>query len=51
MDKDSVRRLAGATVFKIELPGPGSPDNIATFSPSGLNLSQFANACHLKPKR
>jgi hypothetical protein len=51
MDKDSVRRLAGATVFKIELPGPGSPDNIATFSPSGLNLSQFGNACHLKPKR
>lgn len=51
MDKDSVRRLAGATVFKIELPGPGSPDNIATFSPAGLNLSQFESACHLKPKR
>lgn len=50
MDKDTVRRLAGAMVFKIELPGPGTPDNIATFSPAGLNLSQFENACHLKPK-
>ncbi len=50
MDKDTVRRLAGATAFKIQLPGPGSPDNIATFSPAGLNLSQFENACHLKPK-
>jgi hypothetical protein len=50
MDKDSVRRLAGAMVFKVELPGPDSPDNIASFSPAGLNLSQFENACHLKPK-
>ena len=51
MDKDSVRRLTGATAFKIQLPGPDSPDNIATFSPAGLNLTQFENACHLKPKR
>ncbi len=51
MDKDSVRRLVGAAVFKIQLPGPDSPDNIASFSPTGLNLSQFENACHLKPKR
>jgi len=51
MDKDSVRRLIGTAVFKIELPGPGTPDNIATFSPAGLNLDQFKNACHLKPKR
>ncbi len=51
MDKDSVRRLTGATAFKIQLPGPDSPDNIATFSPAGLNLTQFENACHLKPKK
>jgi hypothetical protein len=51
MDKDSVRRLVGAGVFKIELPGPGVPDNIANFSPAGLNLTQFGAACHLKPKR
>jgi len=51
MDKDTVRRLAGATVFKIELPGPGSPDNIATFSPASLNFGQFESACHLKPKK
>jgi len=51
MDKDSVRRLLAAGIYKIELPGPGSPDNIATFSPPGLNLGQFDHACHLKPKR
>ena len=51
MDKDSVRRLAEATVFKIQLPGPGTPDNIATFSPAGLDFARFESACHLKPKR
>lgn len=50
MDKDSVRRLVGAEIYKIQLPGPGTPDNIASFSPVGLNLSQFESACHLKPK-
>ena len=49
MDKDSVRRLIGASVFKIELPGPGRPDNIAGFSPAGLSFGQFDRACHLKP--
>jgi hypothetical protein len=51
MDKDSVRGLIGATVFKVQMPGPGSPENIATFSPAGLDLGQFENACHLKPRR
>jgi len=50
MDKDTVRRLLGANLFKIELPGPGSPNNIATFSPAGVNLNQIESACHLKPK-
>jgi len=51
MDKDSVRRLVGATIFKIQLPGPTTPDNIASFSPAGLNMDQFESACHLKPKQ
>jgi len=50
MDKDSVRGLIGATVFKVQLPGPGVPENIATFSPAGLDLPEFDKACHLKPK-
>ena len=49
MDKDTVRRLIGSSVFKVELPGP-QEGNIASFSPAGLDLNQFENACHLKPK-
>jgi hypothetical protein len=49
MDKDTVRRLVGSSVFKVELPGP-QEGNIASFSPAGLDLTQFENACHLKPK-
>jgi hypothetical protein len=49
MDKGTVRGLIGASIFKVQLPGPGSPDNIATFSPAGMNFAQFKNACGLKP--
>jgi len=50
MDKDTVRRLIGASVFKVELPGP-QEGNIASFSPAGIDLTQVENACHLKPKQ
>jgi hypothetical protein len=51
MDKNSRVGLIAATVFKVQLPGPGSPDNIATFSPEGLDLAQFEKACQLKPRK
>lgn len=51
MDKGTVRKVIGGTIFKVQMPGPGVPDNIATFSPAGLNLGQFKNACDLKPSR
>lgn len=49
MDKDTVRRLIAATVFKVQLPGPEG--YIAGFSPAGLGLDQFESACHLDPKK
>jgi hypothetical protein len=51
MDKGTVRGMIGSIVFKVQMPGPGVPDNIATFSPAGLNFAQFKNACDLKPSR
>jgi hypothetical protein len=47
MDKGSVRELVHAKVFKIEFPSLGGPE-IANFSPEGIDLGQFRQACGLK---
>jgi hypothetical protein len=50
MDKDTVREMIGAQVFKIQFQTPRGPQ-IAEFSPAGLELGQVARACDLKPKK
>lgn len=49
MDKGTVRGLIGAKIFKIEFRTPDG-DNIAEFSPAGLDLNRFSHACGLSPK-
>jgi hypothetical protein len=50
MDKDTVRELIGAQIFKIQFMTPRGPQ-IAEFSPAGLDLPQVQKACDLKPKK
>jgi hypothetical protein len=50
MDKGTTRGLIGAQVFKIELP-TRSGQQIAEFSPAGLNLDEVRKACDLTPKK
>ncbi|HZR55240.1 MAG TPA: hypothetical protein VFA74_00080 [Terriglobales bacterium] len=47
MDKGSTRELVRAKVFKIEFPSLGGPE-IANFSPAGLDIERFRQACGLK---
>jgi hypothetical protein len=50
MDKGTVRGMMGAQIFKVELP-TRSGQQIAEFSPGGLNLDRFKQACDLTPKK
>jgi hypothetical protein len=50
MDKDTVRQLIGANIFKVEFDTPRGPQ-IAEFSPAGLDLALVRNACSLKPQK
>jgi len=50
MDKGTTRGLLGAQLFNIELP-TASGQQIAEFSPAGLNLEEVRKACDLTPKR
>jgi hypothetical protein len=50
MDKDTVRGMLGAQVFNVALP-TGSGRQIAEFSPAGLNLDRFKQACDVTPKK
>ena len=50
MDKGTARGLIGAQIFKIELP-IRSGQQIAEFSPAGLDLGQVRQACDLTPKK
>jgi hypothetical protein len=50
MDKGTARGLIGAQIFKIELP-TRSGQQIAEFSPAGLDLGQVRQACDLTPKK
>jgi hypothetical protein len=50
MDKDTVRQLIGAKIFKIEFDTPRGPQ-IAEFSPAGLDLAKVRKDCNLKPEK
>lgn len=50
MDKDTVRELIGAQIFKIQFQTPRGPQ-IAEFSPGGLDVPQVTKACGFKPKK
>jgi hypothetical protein len=50
MDKGTTRGLIGAQVFKIQLRGHHG-NEIAEFSPGGLNLEQVKQECDLTPKK
>jgi len=50
MDKGTARGLIGAQIFKIEMP-TRSGQQIAEFSPAGLDLVQVRQACDLTPKK
>lgn len=50
MDKGTTRGLIGGQVFNIALP-TRSGNQIAEFSPAGLNLDQVRQACDLTPKK
>jgi len=50
MDKGTTRGLLGAQLFNIELP-TASGQQIAEFSPAGLNLEEVRKACDLTPKK
>lgn len=50
MDKGTTRGLIGAQIFKVELR-TRSGQQIAEFSPAGLNLEQVRTACDLTPKK
>jgi hypothetical protein len=47
MDKGSTRELVHAKMFKIEFRSLDGPE-IANFSPAGLNLDRFRQACGLR---
>jgi hypothetical protein len=50
MDKGTTRGMIGSQVFKVELP-TRSGQQIAEFSPGGLNLDRVREACDLTPKK
>lgn len=50
MDKGTARGLLRAQVFKVELPTK-SGQQIAEFSPAGLNVDEVRKACDLTPKK
>jgi hypothetical protein len=50
MDKDTVRQLIGANIFKVEFQTPRGPQ-IAEFSPAGLDLALVRRVCSLKPEK
>jgi hypothetical protein len=50
MDKGTVRGMLGAKVFNVALP-TRSGRQIAEFSPGGLSLDRFKQACDLTPKK
>jgi hypothetical protein len=47
MDKGSTRELVHAKVFKIEFRSLNGPE-IANFTPDGLEIARFRQACGLK---
>jgi len=50
MDKDTVRQLIGARIFKVEFDTPRGPQ-IAEFTPAGLDLALVRKDCSLKPQK
>jgi hypothetical protein len=50
MDKDTVRQLIGANIFKVEFETPRGRQ-IAEFSPAGLDLARVKKDCKLKPQK
>jgi hypothetical protein len=50
MDKGTTRGMIGAQIFNVELP-TRSGQQIAQFSPGGLNLDRVREACDLTPKK
>lgn len=50
MDEDTVRKLIGSTVFKIQFTTREGPQ-IAEFSPAGLDLAKVKRDCKLKPEK
>jgi hypothetical protein len=50
MDKGSVRGLMGAQIFNVQIRGRRGQE-IAEFSPGGLDLSRVKQACDLTPKK
>jgi hypothetical protein len=50
MDKGTTREMLGAQVFKVEIQTPQGPQ-IATFSPTGLDLARVKKACGLSPQK
>lgn len=50
MDKDTVRQLIGARIFKVEFDTPRGRE-IAEFTPTGLDLAQVRKDCNLKPQK
>jgi hypothetical protein len=50
MDKDTVRQLIGANIFKVEFETPRGRQ-IAEFSPAGLDLARVKKDCNLKPQK
>ncbi|HLW87664.1 MAG TPA: hypothetical protein VKR57_04180 [Terriglobales bacterium] len=50
MDKDTVRQLIGAKIFKVEFNTPRGTQ-IAEFSPAGLDLVLVKKVCSLKPQK
>ena len=50
MDKGTTRELMGAQIFRIEFLARGGQE-IAEFSPIGLDFSRIAHGCDLTPKK
>ena len=51
MDKDTVREMIGAQIFRIQFQTTRRGSQIAEFSPGGLDVPQVTKACGLKPKK
>lgn len=50
MDKGTTRQLLGAQIFNVQIRGRRG-NEIAEFSPAGLDLSQVKQVCDLTPKK